>query len=57
MDFIKCPECNGNAYFDTVDIGVGYQQITPATCSCGWFQGCDPGAYLKFIGEAADNVQ
>lgn len=31
-----CPHCGGEAYAEYVDIGVGYQQVTPAVCgTCG----------------------
>lgn len=36
---MKCPNCGGRAYYDTVDIGVGEQQIGPAECgNCGWIE-------------------
>lgn len=34
-----CPECGAPAEYETVDIGVGEQQCTPAYCeACGWCQ-------------------
>lgn len=28
----KCPYCDGDAFCETVDIGVGYQQVGPYIC-------------------------
>lgn len=39
-DTWPCPECGTPVEYETVDIGVGSQQCTPAECpKCGWFQG------------------
>lgn len=35
-DEMTCPECKGTAYCEAVDIGVGFQQVTPFQCQCGW---------------------
>lgn len=35
-----CPLCETPIEFETVDIGVGEQPVSPAECpNCGWYQG------------------
>jgi hypothetical protein len=53
---MKCPECGEKAWYEVIDVGTGLMQVSPATCSCDWVQGCSHDEYLKHIGEAADNV-
>lgn len=36
---MKCRKCGKWATAEWVDIGVGFQQVTPYKCECGWQQG------------------
>lgn len=35
-DRMDCPECGGNAYSDSIDVGVGIYIAGNFMCDCGW---------------------
>lgn len=46
-DECECPRCGATATCETVDNGVGEQQVTPFACyTCGWVQGGDDGHHI-----------
>ena len=38
-DRMQCPACGGNAYSDSVDVGVGLVVRGNFACACGWEYG------------------
>lgn len=40
-DRMDCPECGGNAYSDSVDVGVGIYIAGNFMCACGWESDAD----------------
>lgn len=39
--FMKCPDCGGQAESDAVDVGVGLYIAGNYWCECGWEIGAD----------------
>lgn len=41
MNSQKCPQCGGRCFAEFVDVGVGFVQVEPYSCtSCGWTESC-----------------
>lgn len=49
---MQCPICGGAMYAEFVNIGVGYQQVTPRECgSCEYREGEDEDEAIERLHE------